>query len=456
LVKRGALESRFDPNFYRKYFRILTESIKRKPHSRLGEMVSFSNESWNQSDFFEDKFPYIEISEIDVVSGEIKNISKIAIDEAPSRAKMIVRKNDIIVSTTRPSRGAIAFIDKKTDFSIASTGFSVIRRLKTDKIDRQFLFYVLRQNFSLFQMEQRSSGGNYPAITQEELSNLYIPVPPLEIQAQIVKKFNEAYETKRQKEAEAKALLASIDGYLLEKLGIVLPEKVETKPVFLTRFKDLRGKRFDPFYHKAEFEVANKSVLKGKYEIKNIGQIIQKLIKGRLPKDSEKDGDCQVVQINSIRKDGSIDLENLLTSKPIFTDDQKLLKHDVLIVITGATIGKVGFWQYEGEYFLGGDVVKFQCKEDMNSQFVYSYLRCAIIQTELKRYITGATNGHLSPSDVKQIQIPLPPLEIQTEIANHISQIRVQAKTLETEAKTILTQAKAQAERLILGNVPLF
>jgi hypothetical protein len=33
-----------------------------------------------------------------------------------------------------------------------------------------------------------------------------------------------AYLEKRQKEAEAKAMLASIDGYLLAELGITLPE----------------------------------------------------------------------------------------------------------------------------------------------------------------------------------------------------------------------------------------
>jgi hypothetical protein len=50
-------------------------------------------------------------------------------------------------------------------------------------------------------------------------------VPPLEIQAKIVNIYNQAQETKSQKEAEAKAILESIDAYLLEKLGIILPEK---------------------------------------------------------------------------------------------------------------------------------------------------------------------------------------------------------------------------------------
>lgn len=44
---------------------------------------------------------------MDLETGDINKISEIPISEAPSRAKMIVRDNDIIVSTTRLSQGAI-------------------------------------------------------------------------------------------------------------------------------------------------------------------------------------------------------------------------------------------------------------------------------------------------------------------------------------------------------------
>lgn len=72
-------------------------------------MIHFSKETWNreQQNYFIHKFPYIEIRGIAIKTGEIKNISEINISEAPSRAKMIVRENDIFLSTTVPIRGAI-------------------------------------------------------------------------------------------------------------------------------------------------------------------------------------------------------------------------------------------------------------------------------------------------------------------------------------------------------------
>ena len=121
-MRLGEVE-RFDPEFYLELS--LNDDLK-----SLNNIVEFSKEKWNQKDYFEEKFPYIEISEINLETGEINNISWINKKEAPSRAKMIVRDGDIIVSTTRPDRGAITKISKKHDGFIASTGFAVIRKYK--------------------------------------------------------------------------------------------------------------------------------------------------------------------------------------------------------------------------------------------------------------------------------------------------------------------------------------
>jgi len=47
--------------------------------------------------------------------------------------------------------------------------------------------------------------------------------------------------------------------------------------------------------------------------------------------------------------------------------------------------------------------------------------------------------------------IVVPPLEKQIEIANHIYELRQQAKTLQEEGKDILEQAKREVERMIIG-----
>jgi len=201
------IKQRIDPNFYRPYFKELLRAIHAKNNLTLGEIVEFSNEIWDQKSIFEDNFPYIEISGIDLKTGDIEEIAQLLTTDAPSRAKMVVRHNDIIVSTTRPNRGAITKISEEQDGSIASTGFAVLRDLKTDKISRDYLFVMLRSILSLKQMEQRTTGGNYPAITAEDLKQIRIVVPDRVKQEKITSGVQSSYAKMRTLRAQAAEVL---------------------------------------------------------------------------------------------------------------------------------------------------------------------------------------------------------------------------------------------------------
>jgi restriction endonuclease S subunit len=187
---------RLDPHFYSIKSPDLEEIVP------LDSLVTFSKETWDQKSIYADYFPYIEISEIETISGQINNVSWLPKDKAPSRAKMIVRAGDIIVSTTRPHRGAIARITAEYDQYIASTGFAIIRTIKKKSLLKDFLFYVLRTNFVLNQMIQRSTGGNYPAITLQELKKVQVPVANIKTQQSIIKEVqscvNKAADLKKQ------------------------------------------------------------------------------------------------------------------------------------------------------------------------------------------------------------------------------------------------------------------
>ena len=458
MVKRGALGSRIDPFYHKQYFYNLRNSFTTKGFIFVKSLIK----SWNRGDGPRDGF-YTDNHDNGVFFLRVNNLKENSIDLTDVKfitryvhertlKRSQVTAGDLIfaISGTKDNLGTVSIIPE--NITSANLNSALVRLdLNLQMIDKWYFCLLFSLNFVRTQIDFIGKGAAQNNMNNEEICQIQIPLPSLLEQSEIVEMFNQAYAEKRQKEAEAKELLASIDAYLLEQLGIVLPDKIEEKNVFYVSFSKMQGSRFDSFYHKDEFEINNDAVLKGRFKVETIKEICKNLIKGRLPKDSEKDGSCKVVQINSVKIDGSIDLDDLLTAKPIFTQNQLLQENDVLIVITGATIGKISFWKYEGEYYLGGDIVKFQCNEGINPYYIYSYLRTQIIQTEIKRNITGATNGHLSPSDINNFQIPLPPLEIQNDIANHIRNIRERAKTLQTEAKELIEKAKAEVEKMILG-----
>lgn len=359
-----------------------------------------------------------------------------------------VSAGDLLVKITGVGRMAVA--------SVAPEGFEGninqhVCVIKTgSKEISETLAAFLNSDIGEKLASRRSTGGTRPALDYPAL----LSIPIIEDE-QILQITNKVIEQKQKNEAEAEKLLASIDDYLLKELGITLPEAPKNtlkNRMFKSSLKSISSNRFDPFYYQLKFITNIEAIRNGKYNVKPLREIIAgNLVKGTLPKQEEKEGNNPVVQINCINASGTISLDDILTAKDVFSKEQKLKIDDILVVITGATIGKTAQWNYEGEYFLGGDIVKFQTNSLAINSFVFYFLRSTPIQKEIKRNVTGATNGHLAPNDVKHLPIPLPPLEKQKEIADHITAVRQEAQQLKDKTKEALAQASREIESILLS-----
>ncbi len=215
------IQQRLDPNFFARKYVDLTEAVTAQPFKLLRDLCDLSTETWDQKSAWVDVFPYLEISAINRTTGQITEIADNPTIEAPSRARMIARPEDILVSTTRPSRGAITLVSRNQEPFVASTGFVVIREVNDNLVDRNFPFHILRSKIGLTQLEQRSSGGNYPAITPSELKRIETPLPARGTQRTIVQEIevrkNKAMKLRYDAEADLGKAKAKIEAILLEK-----------------------------------------------------------------------------------------------------------------------------------------------------------------------------------------------------------------------------------------------
>lgn len=304
---------------------------------------------------------------------------------------MIVRNDDILISTTRPGRGAISLL-KTDNICIASTGFSVIRSV-IHGIDKRYIFFCLRLQLSLQQMEQRSSGGNYPAITQEELRKILIPVPPLKLQSAIVAKMDAAYSSKREKEAEAQRLLDSIDAYLLGELGIELPEQEENNVqsrIFIRRFSEISGGRLDPFSHQL---IKNEKI--GIYGFSKL-KYIANIRKGdSITSDKISEGNIPVIAGGK--------------TSPYSHNIANTEGDVITISASGAYSGYV--WYHEIPIFASDcTILSSKDKSILNNIFLFEYLKAE--QQNIYNLQQGSGQPHVYPSDLAKIKIPLPPLSV--------------------------------------------
>ena len=200
-VRHRAVQQRFDSHFHSPEFAQIQKMLLQTKCEPLGHLATFSKELWRAENHEQPTFPYIEISTVDPRTGEA-HWNNVPTNEAPSRARMRVREDDVIVSLTRPHRGSIAHLGPEFEGCVASTGFAVIRDVATH-INRDYLWCVLRSRICLLQMLQRASGGNYPAITEAELRNITVPVPDENVQCLVATEAVSRLEEARHLRAEA-------------------------------------------------------------------------------------------------------------------------------------------------------------------------------------------------------------------------------------------------------------
>ena len=149
----------------------------------LGEVAeSTQNISWKEQ--AGQVFNYIDLSSVDRVSKKITETTEITKDTAPSRAQRIVKENDIIFGTTRPTLGRYTKISQEFDNQICSTGFYVFRA--SDKVLPNYVYHIFASNDFNKYVEENQSGASYPAISNSLVEQYKIPLPSPAIQSRIV------------------------------------------------------------------------------------------------------------------------------------------------------------------------------------------------------------------------------------------------------------------------------
>ncbi|MXW44843.1 MAG: hypothetical protein F4109_01190 [Gammaproteobacteria bacterium] len=127
------------------------------------------------------QFRYVDISGIDAVQKRIVATRLLFGIDAPSRARKEIRKNDIIVSTVRPNLNAVAVVPDELDREIASTGFCVLRP-NPELIEPLYLYCHVTSAFFVETISQQVRGASYPAVSDKDIKDVGIAVPPLKEQ----------------------------------------------------------------------------------------------------------------------------------------------------------------------------------------------------------------------------------------------------------------------------------
>ncbi len=203
---------------------------------------------------------------------------------------------------------------------------------------------------------------------------------------------------------------------------------------FAINSNDIDG-RFDPNYY-LHFETNENNLIE-------IGKVAK--VQGGYAfksKEYQRTG-IPLVRIQNI-VDGTVDTFNTVfineSSKKLF-ENFLLKEDDILIAMTGATIGKIG--KIDKKYlpaFLNQRVGRFLINPNSKADkdYLYYVLQFHSVLKTIKRLSLGGAQPNISPKSIEKIKIPLPSLPIQRKIVGIMESAYKQKNENEQQAQETL------------------
>ena len=191
-------------------------------------------------------------------------------------------------------------------------------------------------------------------------------------------------------------------------------------------------------FDRADFEKVINTKAKKKIKIESkwdnisLNQFINNIENGSRPSGGVKNNISGILSLGGEHIHNSLGILNLTNPKYVPSDfyknakNGKIKKYDILLCKDGALTGKVAIVNDElnNEHAMVNEhVFILRCLNLTNQKYLFNYLYSSQGQNILKSKITGAAQGGLNLTNLKSIQIPLPPLEIQQKIVDEIEEV---------------------------------
>ena len=454
IVQRSEIEGRLEPEFYRPSIADLEKIIRGKSSHKLRDYaLSVSGgatpKKTKGDKYYADKetgVPFLRVQNLNTDGtlslDDCLYINKDTHEGMLQRSQ--VAEGDLLVKITGVGRMAVA--------SVAPEGFigntnqhMVVVKTGNKEISKYLARYL---NLDIIEKiaSRHSTGGTRPALDYPSVKNLPI------IKGIDFSPIDRAIEIKKQKESEAQQLLDSIDAYILNELGITLPEiKTDLKSrVFLVNRSELE-ERLDPTVYKdgtkltsslfENVKLSNVAFVnpggsyKGKAIATSISFIPMEVI-DEVYSEISSQGETTIADSTGFTKFKEGDL---LWAKitPCMQNGKSAIARDLT---NGLGCGSTEFFVLRPK------------DERLSVEYLHVILHLKCVRETAMLYFGGsAGQQRVSASFLENFNLPLPSFTKQQEIANHIYAIRQQAKQLQEEGKSILENAKKEVEQMIIG-----
>ncbi len=384
-----------------------------------------------------------------------------------SQDKGIVKKNDILICKDGALSGKVALVrDEFLNQSVMINEHIFLVRCNESEVKQKYLFFILHSGVGQSLLKSSVTGSAQGGINQTNLKNLKIPLPPLEIQKQIVsecEKVEEQYNTIRMSIEEYQKLIKAI----LIKCGICELQNTEFAnneldsqnideaiSLILKELENLESKLDFELLQNLNEETANKESLA--LDIQELQNILESLptppprgwervklgeiadiSRGASPRPisqflTDKEGGVSWIKIGDVAQG----LKYITQTKEKITQEgankSKRVKMGDFILSNSMSVGRPYICKIDG-CIHDGWLLLSNISQNIDKEFLYYALISDDTQKQIQQKALGSLVENLNIDRVKQVKIPLLPLKIQKQIISALESI--ESKITEIDSK---------------------
>ncbi len=432
---RKTFELRMDAEYWRPVFIKNSKLVSDK--KRIKNFV-FWNIPNIKSSPIERNFEYLEISKIPLNSFGYET-AQVQKGEEPDRAHHILKENDVVVSTVRPNRNAVALISKNG--IIGSSGLTVLR---AKNIEPEYLFAFCKTNYFIKRLLRANKATMYPAVSNKDVLETPLFIPSKAFRETIKQNIQKAvsYITK------SKDIFEEAQSLLLSELGLT-DWKPKHQLAFIKKCSDVeREGRMDAEYFQPKYEEIIQKIKNYKGGWSSLEKLGNFSNGSFIPeKYYSKSGKKFYIRIKELSLNAPLKKEKMIFIKDSFkTDKETTVKENDFVFSIIGSVGKVNLitQDFAGSY-LSNNTSKYTLNQTVFSFYFELLLRNFLVQEQIKQRLTQTVQEKISNDDLGKTIVPILPRRTQNQIHQKISK----SFNLHEKSKKLLEDCKKTVETAI-------
>lgn len=449
-LKESFIETgRLDAEYYQpKYDDILHHIQAYKYGSKnLAEICDIKEENFTPKD--DTTYKYVELANIGKY-GNIIGCSQQKGEDLPSRARRIVSKNDVVISSLEGSLDSCALVEEDYDGALCSTGFYV---LKSSVLNSETLLVLFKSPLVKELMRKGCSGTILTAIGRQELERIPIPLIRQEIQDEIAQHVQSSISLRKESQQLLEYAKLTVEGaiqngggkiasdyyvlqeksamelhiaiyVLLHEVGIISNDaKVKVSNVVCSckKLSDsfLASGRLDAEYYQPKYDLLFEK-LKGfpTATIKEIATIQKSIEPGS---DAYQEEGIPFIRVANLSKFGLSNSDVKLDTTQ-FADTIRPQKDTILLSKDGS-VGIAYKMEETRDVITSSAILHLQLTTpNVLPDYLTLVLNSIVVKLQAERDAGGSIIQHWKPSEIEHVIIPILPMNEQQMITNKIKQ----------------------------------